>query len=217
MDSTVAVLEGVQIDEAICDGRGLNHSGDAPLLHPPVGGDQAFHQAGKTPPGLRTGEIDFVLRCSRGPPAWTAQQTAPLMLVIPAAKHPPARPVSPFVQARSRLPGRPIRGSRRWPRLPRDGISQLRWTSVVPRSKSRLRRTAPYTMLKVWLVSPTPRAMVRIATTERPGVLMTMRSPWRTSAISDSTGRIREAGERTAGNRRRSGIPPLAGVHARVG
>lgn len=37
--------------------------------------------------------------------------------------------------------------------------------------------TDPYTMLNVCVVRPTPSAIVRTATAERPGVLISMRSP----------------------------------------
>ena len=40
----------------------------------------------------------------------------------------------------------------------------------------------PYTELKVWVVNATPRAMVKIATRERVGVLISMRKPNRRSA-----------------------------------
>ena len=45
--------------------------------------------------------------------------------------------------------------------------------------------TEPYTMLKVWVVTPTPRAMVRMATSESPGVLISMRTPYRRSEIRE--------------------------------
>ncbi len=60
VDSTVAVLEGVQKDESIGDDRGLNHRGHSSGIHALVGCYEAVHEVGQVF-RLRACEIDSLL------------------------------------------------------------------------------------------------------------------------------------------------------------